>query len=319
MIHLLSKDHHPHLQKRALLEFLGLAVLVGLSINQREVIATAIEAIRNSDVFYLTLLFGMYWLLLPLTAFSYRMLAYRKIPIVTTALAQLAAAGPGRIIPGGLGHISISAIHLHKLGLSMERAILIPVSNNIIGLAVNSTLIMSAVIYHPTLLDSIWSRLSVELFLVIILLVLIVLALLQWLSHVRKMRAAIKRVTNQWKHLIAHLRKRPKRIMYIMLISATTTIGHSFMLQLAGDALSIHIPISDAILALSFGVLLGGAVPTPGGLGAVEAGTTSALILLGYNAAEATSAALLFRTATYWQPLLPGMLSYLYLRERKLL
>ena len=319
MKHLISKEHRPHLKKRAVLEFLGLLVLVAISYNQRALIATAMTDIRNSDALFLFMLFGVYWLLLPLTAISYRLLSYKKIRIITTMLSQLAAAGPGRIIPGGLGHISIGAIHLHKVGLKMQRAILIPVANNIIGLIVNAVMVVFAVIYHPTLLDTILQSFTTQVLIVTAILIIASVTLLQWLSHARSTRNTLHKINTQWKHLFNHLRRNPRRLFYVFLISATITLGHTLMLRLAGEALSVHISLYDALIALSVGVLLGSAVPTPGGLGAVEAGTTSALIILGYDPAEATSTALLFRTATYWQPLLPGVLSYLYLRERKLL
>lgn len=319
MRHLISKEHHPHLKKRALLELFGLIVLVGLSYNQREILGTAIDSIRESDIFYLLLMLSIYWLLLPLTAISYRLLAYKRISIFTTALSQLAAAGPGRIIPGGLGHISIGAVHLHKIGLSMQRAILLPIANNIIGLTVNIGLILTALVIHPTLINQLRDSFSVQTFIVMGAFFIAFLTILQWLSHARKTRSTIKKVTKQWKHLISHLRKNPRRLLYVVLIALIITLGHSLILMLAGDAISMQITLTDAIIALSAGVLLGGAIPTPGGLGAVEAGTTGALVLLGYDPTLATSAALLFRVATYWQPLLPGVISYLYLRERKLL
>ena len=74
---LIAKEHHPHLKKRAILEIVGLLVLVALSINQRELIGTAISAIRDSDLLFLGITFSIYWLLLPLTAISYKMLAYK--------------------------------------------------------------------------------------------------------------------------------------------------------------------------------------------------------------------------------------------------
>jgi len=319
MKHLIAKEHHPHLKKRAVLEIVGFLALVGISIHQRELISTAFTDIRNGDILYLVLLLSLYWLMVPLTPISYRLLAYRKISIPTTILAQLAGAGPGRIIPGGLGHISIGAMHLHKCGLNMQRAVLVPITNNLIGLTVNLIIAVIAIAYHPTLLDTIKDNLSTQTVVILIILIVAGLTLFQWLSHARKTRKALRRVNKQWKHLVAHLKKHPGRLIYLVIIAVTITLGHSLILKLAGQALSIDIAFSDAIIALSAGVIIGGAVPTPGGLGAVEAGTTSALIVMGYDPAQATSAALLFRTATYWQPLLPGLLSYLYLRERKLL
>jgi len=261
----------------------------------------------------------MYWLLLPLTTISYRLLSYRKIPLGTTILSQLAGAGPGRIIPGGLGHMSIGAVHLNKIGLNLQKAIVVTVANNVIGLITNLVIVIIAIFYHPDLITRMIGGINVQSIIAFLIIIIASISIFQWLSHARKTRSTIKKLNRHWKHLFEILLKKPQKIFGLFGIAVLITLGHSTMLILSGDALNVHIHLVDAIIALSAGVLIGGAIPTPGGLGAVEAGTISALILLGYGSTEATSVALLFRTATYWQPLLPGIISYLYLREKKLL
>jgi hypothetical protein len=86
---------------------------------------------------------------------------------------------------------------------------------------------------------------------------------------------------------------------------------------LAGKAISQDVPLTYATIALSAGVTIGGILPTPGGLGGVEAGIFSTLLALGYDAQSATTIAILYRSATYWQPLLPGTIAYFYLKSKK--
>jgi uncharacterized membrane protein YbhN (UPF0104 family) len=50
---------------------------------------------------------------------------------------------------------------------------------------------------------------------------------------------------------------------------------------------------------MSSGVALGSIVPTPGGLGGVEAGLIAAFVAFGYDPTLAASATVLFRLATY--------------------
>lgn len=56
---------------------------------------------------------------------------------------------------------------------------------------------------------------------------------------------------------------------------------------------------------------IGSAVPTPGGVGGVEAALTAALISFGVDNATAAAIVLLFRTLTFWLPTLPG---YFFMR-----
>jgi uncharacterized protein (TIRG00374 family) len=55
---------------------------------------------------------------------------------------------------------------------------------------------------------------------------------------------------------------------------------------------------------------------TPGGLGLVEAGLGSMLILAGVHGGDAFLATLAYRLASYWLPLLAGPLAYLLYRHR---
>ncbi len=319
MKHLIPKEHHPHLRKRALLEILGFILLIAISYSQRELLLEAVDELRTSDAFYTLIMLSTYWLILPLTSYSYRLLTNKKVPVFSTSLSQLAGAGPGRIIPGGLGHISMAAVHLRKLGLKIQSAVVIPIANNFIGLIVNAFVVILAVIYHPTLIDDIANNLSTQVIFFISILIIAFITLAQWLLHARGTRKTVAKFFRRWNKLFKELFAHPNRLAKVGAIALIITLGHVLMLMLASKALGFYINPVDSLIALSVGVLMGKAIPTPGGIGAVEAGTITALIVLGYDTTQATSAALLFRVATYWQPLIPGTLAYLYLREKKLL
>lgn len=55
---------------------------------------------------------------------------------------------------------------------------------------------------------------------------------------------------------------------------------------------------------------------TPGGLGIVEAGLSSLLVLAGVQPANAVLATLAYRLASYWLPLVSGLPAYLLFRRR---
>ncbi len=257
--------------------------------------------------------------MLPLTSISYRLLGNNHVPIGTTMLAQLAASGPGRVIPGGLGHISVGALHLRKVGFTMQRAIVITVANNIIGLLTNLLIVILAVVIHPDLMKTIVTNMSAPVLALTFLGVLLTASIILWTSHLRNTKKLVRKFNKQWSVLAKQLSTHPLSTTMLLLVATAIVLGHAVVLTFSANALNIHVNLVDAIIALSVGVFFGGAVPTPGGIGAVEAGTISALILLGYEPAAATSVALLFRVATYWQPLLPGIVSYIYLRKKSLL
>ncbi|HEX6197564.1 MAG TPA: lysylphosphatidylglycerol synthase transmembrane domain-containing protein [Jiangellaceae bacterium] len=67
------------------------------------------------------------------------------------------------------------------------------------------------------------------------------------------------------------------------------------------------------------GNAVGMAVPTPGGLGAVEAALTAGISTIGVSAAVAVPSVLLFRIVSFWLPILPGWILWTQLQRRNIL
>jgi glycosyltransferase 2 family protein len=321
MKHLIHKNHHRHLKKRAILEFIGLAILVAFVINQRSLLQDSFLTVLQVEVLWFLLLLGLYWFLLPLTAISYRIITPKpqRLKLFNTILAHLAGAGPGRIIPGGIGNLSISALHLKKSGLTIEQSIGVVITNNILGLFSNLFLLISVLLIRPETASALVDNISSQQLLIALAIFTTIVVLIQWLMHARSTKKEINKAARQWKIVFLNFMSHPSRVVSVFLIGITIALIHTFMLDLSGFALGVNVGIMDALIALSFGVIVGSIFPTPGGIGGVEAGITAALIVLGYDAALAASVAVLFRAATYWQPLIPGTLAYLYLREKQLI
>jgi glycosyltransferase 2 family protein len=79
------------------------------------------------------------------------------------------------------------------------------------------------------------------------------------------------------------------------------------------------VPIAKIGFVYLTGSALGSIIPTPGGLGAVEAALTAGLTTAGLPGAVAVSAVLLFRLLTFWLPVPLGYVSLNYLERRHVL
>jgi uncharacterized protein (TIRG00374 family) len=73
------------------------------------------------------------------------------------------------------------------------------------------------------------------------------------------------------------------------------------------------------IVVYLFGSTVGGAAPTPGGLGAVEAALVAGLTAAGTDPNLAVAGVLSFRLLTYWLPIPLGYLALHRLRREGLL
>jgi glycosyltransferase 2 family protein len=82
-----------------------------------------------------------------------------------------------------------------------------------------------------------------------------------------------------------------------------------------GGALPI---VAIAVVYLT-GTAVGSAVPTPGGIGAVEAALAAGLTAAGLHGSVAFSSVLLFRVVTFWLPVPVGWVALNYLQRREAL
>jgi uncharacterized protein (TIRG00374 family) len=78
----------------------------------------------------------------------------------------------------------------------------------------------------------------------------------------------------------------------------------AFWASMEAFGVDISFPKAGAMYIIA--TTIGAAVPTPGGVGGVEAALTAALIAYGVDNATAAAIVLFFRTLTFWLPTLPG-------------
>src|SRR5580700_8047866 len=94
------------------------------------------------------------------------------------------------------------------------------------------------------------------------------------------------------------------------------SVAYILCLSACVQAFGGKVAIAGIAVVYLTGSALGSIVPTPGGLGAVEAALTAGLVAAGLHGTEAASAVLLFRLLTFWLPVPVGWVALNYL-ERK--
>ena len=305
-------------RSRKIIELLGLGLLALGVYSGRSVLAASWQTVKTAQGWPLLVCFGLAWTDYLWSALGYKILVGRGVRLYYICLAHLAAGGPGRVIPGGAGHVSFGTIFLQKQGLKLPRALAISLTNNFIGFAVNISVLLVIFASHPANLN----RLHVSarnLVLVASVLAAAAAIFLVMRRRSARFKKGSTQTSREFRRIAQRITSRPLLGLLLICTMLATITTNTLVLFFA--ARSIHMPLSviDAFIAMSTGAALGSLVPTPGGIGGVEAGITAGLYTLGYNLEMATSAALLFRAATYLQPFLPGIASYLWLRRKKLL
>ncbi|WP_329139543.1 flippase-like domain-containing protein [Streptomyces sp. NBC_01476] len=83
---------------------------------------------------------------------------------------------------------------------------------------------------------------------------------------------------------------------------------HAAVMVAVVRAVDAPVPVSGVVVAYLFASTAAGWLPTPAGLGSLDAALGLALVTAGASAVAATSAVLGYRLFTAWLPLVPGVL-----------
>lgn len=311
----MKKSHKPHV--RRWLELAGTILLAFGVYSQRDILAKSLTAIRHAQSGPTLACFLLGWTLFIWSALGYKLLLSTPIKFRHIVLASLASSGPGRVIPGGAGAISIITLFLRKSGLKLSQALAVALMNNLTGLVVNTTVVTVIFLANPNLIASLSvSGKNLIIFCVIIAIIITGIIAAQ---HSKKLKIGTNNTGKELKKLWLMLLKTSSRFIGLICVMLVNMSTNSLMLYFAAHAVGLQLPLLSALVAMSTGVALGSLIPTPGGVGGVEAGLIVSMHALGFNLEMATSAALLYRAATYLQPFIPGVGAYLHLRSRELL
>jgi glycosyltransferase 2 family protein len=151
---------------------------------------------------------------------------------------------------------------------------------------------------------------------VIVALILVMLAL----PRTRAMLTQVvwPRVRGVWPQLL-RVGSHPVRLAASAGANLVMTAAYTFALLASLWSVGVHPSILGAAIVYLAGNTVGSAALTPGGLVAVEAAMTGALVAIHIPYQEALAAVLIFRIATFWLPIPVGWVSYLGLQRQNIL
>ncbi|MCW2600731.1 MAG: hypothetical protein JWM02_2560 [Frankiales bacterium] len=136
---------------------------------------------------------------------------------------------------------------------------------------------------------------------------------------VPKVRRKLVGSTVQVALAVSDVVRRPRCLASLLIGCAGVTVAQLLTLQGAVHAVGGHVPWVDLLVALMGSAAARSAVPSPGGVGPIEAALIGGLTALGLGLGTATAAVAVYRTAGHWLPVLAGVISIRELRRRQLL
>lgn len=243
----------------------------------------------------------------------YKILALRKLFFIPTLIVQLAAMGANRLLPAGSGALVTNVAYLRRSRHTLSEAGTIVSLNNTLGVVGHVLLLIIMLpLIAPVIQMPRWSYRHILVGIIIGAVLIILGVFLRRYKNVQRARLDIVRT-------LEHYRRRPLRLGWALICSMSLTALNVACLWYCGQALDLHFSPAGALVALTAGVGAGTVIPTPGGLGAAEAGLYAALVIQHVSPAGALATALLFRLITFWLPAIIGMPAWLYVKQQKML
>ena len=237
-----------------------------------------------------------------------------RLSFVRTYLTQLAVAFSGLVAPSAIGNIALNLRYLQRAGVDPA------VAGGSVGLAQLAQfssyfvlLLLSSVLAGTGPRASFTPPLPAVMGL-IVLVALLLLALAVPAGRRLLMGRFLPLVRRVVPRVVAIFQD-PRKV--VTLFAGALLLDMSFVAALTCATRAFGAtPSIPAVAVVYFaGAIIGSAVPTPGGLGGVEAALSAGLVAMGLNPGIAVSSVLLFRLCTYWLPIPFGWASLNYLQR----
>lgn len=235
----------------------------------------------------------------------------RFAPLV---LAQLAGSFVTLVTPAAVGGAALNIRYLQRRKVPAAVAAASVGLSQVVGFVLHLVLLITFAAItgseRQSLQPPTWVYFVVGALIAIVLIVLAIPA------GRRLLRARLAPVLSQVLPRLLAVVQQPRKLAEG--IGGTLLLTVSYVLCLAAciRALGGSVPIASTAVVYLTGSALGSAVPTPGGIGAVEAALSAGLTAAGLPGATAVSAVLLFRILTFWLPIPVGWGALHYLERR---
>ncbi|MEY9996243.1 uncharacterized membrane protein YbhN (UPF0104 family) [Streptomyces sp. V4I8] len=294
---------------RQILCLLPLVLVVAVAVRHRSVLAEGIGHMASAKWPWLLAAVGATCLTWVAAAVTRQGAVIDRLPKLRLLVTQFAAGSANHLLPTGLGASAVNLRFMTVCGLPLARSsaalALYLLAESVARVGLLAALLIAfphALRLGPLLPDGAWGPLLLAVGAAAVV-VGAVFAL------VRRLRTAVLSFLRTALDEARSVHTRPARALALWGGSLAFPVLQAAGLVLVGLALGLPVPPAHMALAYLAATVAVALVPTPGGLGSVEAALIVALVAAGGPVAVATAVVLAYRIITVWLPLLPGALT----------
>ena len=237
-----------------------------------------------------------------------------RLSFFRTMLAQIAGSFVTLVTPAAVGGVALNIRYLRKAGVSpADAGSSVGVSQVIaFGLHLLMLIIFAAFTGAAgahSLRPPNWVWIALGTLAVVVLIVLAIPA------GRRLLRSRLAPALSQVIPRLLDIAQRPAKLAEGIGGALLLTVSYIFCLEASVLAFGGSVALTGVAVVYLTGSAIGSAVPTPGGIGAVEAALSAGLTAAGMPGAKAIGAVLLFRLVTFWLPVPIGWVAMHYLQK----
>lgn len=303
---------------RQIIFFIIIVLAAYVLIPQLGQFHNSITAIKNAQIELIVAAHGAILLAALSAALTYSQLVLKPIRFSKLALVQYTGMFINRLVPAGIGGISLFIRFLYKQHHTLARSSAVVAMNTAVGLCGHIVLVVLVLFMFGTniLPEHTLDMQKIATYATVIVVVTVCLFVIFYRNK-PKPTSRISRFFHQLITTLLLYRTRKLAVSRALLCAMLNTLLHAVALALVVRAFSVSLPFEAVLIILSGGVLAATITPTPGGVLGAEAGITAVLVAYGIDSGVALAIALSYRLASYWLPIIPGIFAFLYIQKKR--
>jgi uncharacterized membrane protein YbhN (UPF0104 family) len=245
-----------------------------------------------------------------------------RIPFRTAVTAQVAAAFAGLVAPGMVGGLAVNTRFLQRAGVPVSRAVTSVGVSQVIAFASYLVLLLLFSAFAGSRQQKEAGGLTAITPSATVTGVIVGLAVLALLiAAIPRLRTFVLNkvrpfFTDVWPEVL-QVGRTPRKLGQAVGGALALPLAASVCLWASVNAVG-GTEVNFAAMGVAYLVAkaLGSLVPTPGGIGGIEAALTAGLTAAGIPSAVAATAVIVFRLLTWWLPVIPGWFAFTALQRR---
>jgi uncharacterized protein (TIRG00374 family) len=294
--------------------------LIYLFIPDLETVKESIALIKQANPTLVLVAIILFFSVIPLNAMQIRVVSDINVKFWLTYKVQMAYQFIGKLLPMSISAYVVNSFYLRRIGHTYSQTVSVIVakslSSSIAYLILGATALILALRNLGTLSLSTQVNLSGNINYKIILIFIIGGISIFWvLLKVQKTRNFLNNAISSFWGQFKKYKKRPWDVVLAVVYAFIPTTLQIFTLMVCSFALGMDVNFTQVFVVFTLGNTLAMLVPTPGGVGAAEAGRYAGFTLLGFPASESLAVVTLYRGITFYLPIIPGFIFFVELRK----